>query len=304
MEQEKIKGQTFTEERPFFAERSLAVEDCTFDVGESPFKEVAEIDLTRVHFLGRYPVWYAKYVTIRDSFFADTCRAALWYSENVLLEHCQFEGPKGIRRCRKVSIKDVHFPKAVETLWFCKDVTLSDVTVRGEYFMMNSEDVVIDGLTLDGKYSFDGCKRVEIRNSTLNTKDCFWNSEDITVRDSVIKAEYIGWNSNRVTFINCTIESLQGLCYIEGLKMVNCRIVNTELAFEYSTVDVESVTPINSVMNPSAGRIRAPRIEKLILDPSKINPAKITIEAEIGEQLTEFDGIIPGESTAAAEARA
>lgn len=79
---------------------------------------------------------------------------------------------------------------------------------------------------------------------------------------------------------------------------------NTSLAFEYATVDVESTTPIDSVMNPLGGIIRAPRIDKLILDTTKVDPSKTVIEAELVEQLDAFDGIIPGESTAAAEARA
>ena len=39
--------------------------------------------------------------------------------------------------------------------------------------------------------------------------------------------------------LNCTIESLQGMCYIDNLVMKNCKLLNTTLAFEYSTIDVE-----------------------------------------------------------------
>ena len=31
-------------------------------------------------------------------------------------------------------------------------------------------------------------------------------------------------------FINCTIESLQGLCYIDNLVMKNCKLINTTLS--------------------------------------------------------------------------
>ena len=62
----------------------------------------------------------------------------------------------------------------------------------------------------------------------------------MTVYDSTIIGEYLAWNSKNVTFINCTIESLQGLCYIENLKMINCTLMNTTLAFEYcENIDVE-----------------------------------------------------------------
>lgn len=71
------------------------------------------------------------------------------------------------------------------------------------------------------------------------------------------------------------MESLQGMCYIEKLTMKNCRLLNTTLVFEYSTEDAEGT--INSVLTPSGGAIRADRIEKLIVKPDKVDPAKTKI---------------------------
>lgn len=94
----------------------------------------------------------------------------------------------------------------------------------------------------------------------------------------MIHGEYLGWNSKNLTFINCTIESLQGLCYIENLKMINCTLLNTTLAFEYSKgINAQINGRIKSVMNPSEGRIQADEIETLILDPEKIDPAETEI---------------------------
>lgn len=39
--------------------------------------------------------------------------------------------------------------------------------------------------------------------------------------------------------------------------MKNCRLLNTTLAFEYSTVEAEIVGKIDSVLNPSKGTIIA-----------------------------------------------
>lgn len=64
-----------------------------------------------------------------------------------------------------------------------------------------------------------GCHNVTIRNSNILSKDAFWNSENITVYDSFISGEYLGWNAKNLTLINCTIESLQGMCYIDNLVM-------------------------------------------------------------------------------------
>ena len=145
---------------------------------------------------------------------------------------------------------------------------------------MNCSDIKVDNLRLVGNYPFDGARNIEITNSRLISKDCFWNCENVTVRDSFISGEYLAWNSRNVTFENCTIESLQGLCYVDNLVLRNCRLINTTLAFEYSNVDADIHSTIDSVFNPSSGTIRADVIKELTLDPMKIDPNKVTIITE------------------------
>ena len=109
------------------------------------------------------------------------------------------------------------------------------------------------------------------------SKDAFWNSENVTVYDSFISGEYLGWNARNLTLVNCTIESLQGLCYIDNLVMKNCKLINTTLAFEYSSVDADITGEVDSVMNPSSGRISAEAIKELIMEKDKIDPEKTQI---------------------------
>ena len=59
--------------------------------------------------------------------------------------------------------------------------------------------------------------------------------------------------------------------------MKNCRLINTTLAFEYSTVDAELTGHVDSVLNPLSGRITAGSIGELTMDPEKIDPAQTTI---------------------------
>ena len=145
---------------------------------------------------------------------------------------------------------------------------------------MNTSDITIDGLKLDGNYSFDGCKNVVVRNSTLLSKDAFWNCENVTVYDSFISGEYLGWNSKNLTLVNCTIESLQGMCYIDNLVMKDCTLINTTLAFEYSKVDAQIASGIESVLNPGSGTITAERIGELIIEKDEVDPSltKITCD--------------------------
>ena len=270
--QKKLKG-----ERALFGSRDVKMIDCVFEEGESPLKESNSIELEGSMFCYKYPLWYCNDVKTVGCTWFDMARAGVWYTNHITVENSMIQAPKNFRRCRDLKLTDVVFSNAQETLWSCREVTLKNVTAKGDYFAMNCTDMEVDGLSLDGNYSFDGVKNAVIRNSRMLTKDAFWNSENITVYDSFISGEYLGWNSRNLTLINCTIESLQGMCYIENLVMKNCKLINTTLAFEYASVDAEITSGIDSVFNPKEGTIRAPRIGELILEKDEIDPGKTKI---------------------------
>ncbi len=274
---EEIHQGYYSGERPLFQARGLKIYNTIFDEGESPLKESRDIELYGSMFKWKYPLWYAENIRVKDSAWFEMARAGVWYTDNITVEDCAIEAPKNFRRCHHVKLENVSFSNAEETLWQCEDVVLAQVTAKGDYFAMNSSNLKIDNLTLYGNYSFDGAKNMEIRCSRLLSKDAFWNSENVTVYDSFISGEYLGWNAKNLTLVNCTIESLQGLCYIENLVMRNCRLLNTTLAFEYSTVDVQITGKIDSVKNPSGGTIKADSIGELILEKDKIDPEKTRI---------------------------
>ena len=207
----------------------------------------------------------------------ETARSGIWYTRNIEIIDSVIEAPKTFRRAEGIKLKKVSMPNAMETLWNCKNVEMTNVTAKGDYFAMNTVDIKVDNLVLHGNYGFDGGKNIEVYNSKLISKDCFWNCENVYVKDSLIMGEYLGWNSKNVTFENCTIESLQGLCYMDNVKLINCTLMNTNLAFEFSTVDAEVVSNIISVTNPISGVIKARKIDDIILDPSLVNPKKTKI---------------------------
>ena len=67
--------------------------------------------------------------------------------------------------------------------------------------------------------------------------------------------------------------------------VVNCRLINTTLAFEYSDVDAEITGKVGSVFNPRSGTIKADRIDELIIEKDKIDPDKTKIICNnIGKQ--------------------
>ena len=277
MNRDEIRQGYYMGERPLFQARDLRIYDTIFDEGESPLKESRNIELYGSMFRWKYPLWYAENIHAKDCTWFEMGRAGVWYTDNITVEDSAFEAPKNFRRCHHVKLENVSFANAQETLWQCEDVILNQVTAKGDYFAMNCKNLKIDHLTLYGNYSFDGVKNMEIHSSKLLSKDALWNSENVMVYDSFISGEYLGWNAKNLTLINCTIESLQGMCYIENLVMKNCRLLNTTLAFEYSTVDAEIIGRIDSVKNPSGGIIKADSIGELILEDDKIDPTKTQI---------------------------
>lgn len=279
-EKKQIRRGFFTGERALFHSDNLLIEESVFDDGESPLKESSDIILRDCLFRWKYPLWYCNRIKTERCTWFDMARAGVWYSNQIEVSDAVIEAPKNFRRCKELALRKVFFSNAAETLWHCDRVTMEDVTAKGDYFAMNSSNMVIWGLSLDGNYSFDGGSNIEIHNSRLISKDAFWNSENITVYDSLIIGEYLGWNAKNLTLINCTIESLQGLCYIDNLTMKNCKLIHTTLAFEYSSVEAQIDGSIDSVMNPKSGTISAEAIGTLIMEKDKVDPSKTRILCE------------------------
>jgi len=269
----EIKEKIFKGERALFAERDLKLVNCVFNDGESPLKESRDIELVDCIFEWKYPLWYCNNVRTYGTNWYETGRAGVWYTNDISIDNAVILAPKNFRRCKGLKISNSTLSHAEETIWSCEDVTLENVAVKGDYFAMNSKNIKVDGLKLSGNYSFDGVKGAEIRNSTFVTKDSFWNSENVTVYDSFISGEYFGWNSKNLKLVNCTIESLQGFCYIDNLVMENCKLINTTLAFEYSKVQAEINSSVGSVFNPTSGTIKAESIGELIIEKDKIDPS-------------------------------
>ena len=273
-------GGLFVGERALFATRGAHIRDSVFADGESPLKESENLLIENSIFKWKYPLWYCREVLVKNTTLLETARSGIWYTNGIKMTDCTVDAPKTFRRSSGIRLENCTLPRAYETLWSCKDIELRSVSVTGDYFGMNSENIYAENLTVSGNYAFDGAKNVEIHGARLISKDAFWNSENVTVCDSVIIGEYLGWNSKNVRLVNCTVESDQGMCYIDGLEMINCRVINTPLAFEYSSVNADVITKIDSVKNPLSGKIRAKAIGELIMDSRFVDTSLTEIITE------------------------
>lgn len=275
---EFIKQQRFTGERSLFNSCDLDIEDSVFEDGESPLKESRNLTIKDSIFRWKYPLWYCNDVTAENMTLTESARSGIWYTNHLTIKNSLIQAPKTFRRSSHVRLEHVVLADAQETFWNCHDIELLDVQATGNYFGMNSENITAHRFQLSGNYAFDGAKNIEIHDSKLLSKDAFWNCENVTVYNSTIIGEYLGWNSKNLRFVNCYIESEQGMCYVEDLLVDGGKIINTDLAFEYSTVEVVVNSTIDSVKNPISGHISAKEIKELILDPEQISPEATTIQ--------------------------
>lgn len=280
MKRQMIMDSSFEGERQLFARSGIHVERVQFRPGESPLKHCTDVEVTHCDFMAKYPCWHNDRLSIENSRFHVSSRAALWYSQHVRIVDCQVEAPKMFRRVEYLDIENSRFTDAQETLWSCRNVRLRNVVVHnGDYLFMNGEEIHIEDFSLQGNYAFDGARNVVIRRANLASKDAFWNSENVTVFDSVLDGEYLGWHSRNLRLVNCRIRGTQPLCFATNLLLENCVMeADADLAFEHSTLQADIRGDIASVKNPAGGLIRARHIDEVILDSHCLHPGACRIE--------------------------
>ena len=265
---EKVENFTFGNERALYGARGLLVVGCRFEGeedGESALKEGKRITVRDSFFALRYPFWHDTDLLVENCEMTETCRAPFWYDRDVTLDGCRMHGVKAFRECRGVTVKnsDIVSP---EFGWRTRKITLTDVTLSGEYAFFGASDVVARRLAFSGKYSFQYVENLVIEDSVLDTKDAFWHSRNVTVKNSVVKGEYLAWFSDGLTLVNCHISGTQPLCYCTNLKLIDCTMEGTDLSFEYSDVEADVRGRILSVKNPRSGRIMADSVGEVIRD--------------------------------------
>lgn len=263
-----VENKVFDEERALYGADGIRAVKCRFDGpadGESAFKEGRDITAEDCYFNLRYPFWHDDKLVIKNSELTELCRAALWYSSNILITDTKLHGIKAVRECSKVKLKDCDIVSP-EFGWFTRGIEMNDCAAQSEYFMLRSSGLSFDNVSLKGKYSFQYIEDSVFDNCVFDTKDAFWHAKNVTVRNSVVKGEYLAWYSENITFENCRITGTQPLCYCKGLKLVNCEMTDTDLCFERSEVEAVITSDIISVKNPLSGHIYAPSAGEIIMD--------------------------------------
>lgn len=275
-----FKNQMFDEERAFYGTKDTEVIGCKFDGpadGESAFKECSNIVVRECFFNLRYPFWHVHGLRINESELTEKCRAALWYSDDIIIENVKLHGIKALRECSDVRVLDCDI-LSPEFGWSVKNIKMENTTATSEYFFMRAENIALTNVNFTGKYSFQYVKKAVFDNCTFNTKDAFWHGNNIIVKNSVIKGEYLAWYSDGVVLENCKIVGTQPFCYCKNLKLINCEMIDTDLCFEKSEVEAIITSSVISIKNPLSGKIKVQSVGKIIRDDENSKVQIITSE--------------------------
>ena len=77
----EINEQRLTGERALFMGKDLEIKNCIFADGESPLKESRNIFIENSSFQWKYPLWYSKDITVKNSAVFEMGRAGIWYTD-------------------------------------------------------------------------------------------------------------------------------------------------------------------------------------------------------------------------------
>ena len=105
----EIENQEYDQERALYDSHNVIARNCRFDGpadGESAFKESSDIVAEHCYFNLRYPFWHNNDTTIVNCEMTENCRAALWYSKNLIIQHSILHGIKAVRECSNVFINE------------------------------------------------------------------------------------------------------------------------------------------------------------------------------------------------------
>ena len=158
---------------------------------------------------------------------------ALYGAKDVLVKNCRFDGP-----------------------------------ADGESALKESSNIQASSCFMNLRYPFWHVDKATISKTefTENCRAALWYDKHICIEQSKLYGIKALRECENVTLKNCKIESLQGFCYMQNLRLENCELINTTLAFEFSDVHAEIIGEIYSVKNPRSGLIKAAKIRELIQD--------------------------------------
>jgi len=263
-----IEDITTGQERAFYGSRNVYFKNITIkgtENGESAFKECKNITIESTSIYLNYCIWHCTNLNIYKSLIDESSRADLWYCNNVEIIDSKLIGIKSCRNCINLRLKDT-LVKSDEFGWQCEGVKVENCKLSGTYHFLSSSNIECQNTEATAKYIFQYANNISLYNVNIETKDCFWHAKNVYCKGCTFKGEYLAWYSENVVLEDCHIESIQPLCYCKKLKLINCTMKNCNLAFEYSEVEADIHSHVDSIRNVLSGKIVVDSLGEYVQD--------------------------------------
>ena len=232
---------------------------------EACLRMAKDVMIRDCSFSVRYALWAAENFTLEKAKADENSRSAFWYSKHIFITDCDWNGPKALRECSDVQIRNSRIDSS-EFGWKCQQVTVNGGVINSDYLFLGARDVDVEHTQITGKYHFQYGENITISDSDLDTKDALWHSRNVTVKNSVLSGLYVGWFTEGMTLINCHVKSYMPFFGCKGLKLIDCTMEGSEMCFCGSDVEAVINGHIDSYYEPLSGSVICDSVGEVLTD--------------------------------------
>lgn len=172
---------------------------------------------------------------------------ALYGSQNVLLNHCAFDGPadgeSALKESQNVQVADCFFNLRYP-FWHNDELKISDseMTEFCRAALWYSNDIEITDTKLHGIKALRECSRVKMQRCDIISPEFGWSIQDIEMKDCVVQSEYFMMRSEHLNFDNVTLNGKYSFQYIQDSIFENCHFDTKDAFWHAKNVTVRNST--------------------------------------------------------------
>ncbi len=160
---------------------------------------------------------------------------ALYGSKNVMLRHCNFDGPadgeSALKESSDVTVDDCYWNLRYP-FWHVHELSIMDteLTSNCRAAIWYSDHIQIKNTRLYGIKALRECSDVEIADCYIVSPEFGWSVNHINMKDTKAESEYFMMRSKNLIFSNVTFYGKYSFQYIEDAVFEHCNM-DTKDAF-------------------------------------------------------------------------
>ena len=266
-------------ERAFYNTKNKCFKNITIKGkknGKNAFKECRNITVEDSNIFLNNNFWHCYNLNLYKINFELDSKEPIWYCKNTEINNSKILSSKACRKCINMYIKDSYI-NSEDFCWKSDGIKFENCKIEGINLLLDSSNINVISCQIFGKYAFQYVNNINIFDGFIDSENCLWNSKNAYLKKCKIIGDRLGWYSENLVLEECHIESIKPFSYCKRLKLINCTMNNSKLCFEYSDVEADIHSHVESIKNVLSGKIIVDSYEEYIND-SNIYDCKGIIE--------------------------